>query len=203
MRVLQTLVIGLCLAQTAFAQGIDRYSVVSRHNILTTSTIPKSPAQVGNGVFAFCMDVTGLQTFTPFNTLSDWGWHSEPLPHGKKVSDYKTPLVESFGKKIPLMLADPSEPELTNWLSRNPHKFNLGRLGFILEHNDGSIAAEKDLTLTSQKVDLWTGIVTSDFTLDGEKVHVRTSCHPEKESLLPCLHCCSRNYPKMCRVSLS
>lgn len=181
MRILQTIVIGLCLVQTAFAQGIDRYSVVSRHNILTTSTIPKSPAQVGNGVFAFCMDVTGLQTFTPFNTLSDWGWHSEPLPPGKKVSDYKAPIVESFGKEIPLMLPDPSEPELTSWLSRNPHKFNLGRIGFILLRTDGSIAEEKDLIGTSQKVDLWTGIVSSDFTLDGEAVHVRTSCHPEKD----------------------
>ena len=42
----------------------------------------KSPAQVGNGKFAFGMDITGLQTFVPFNTLSDWSWHSSPSPKG-------------------------------------------------------------------------------------------------------------------------
>jgi hypothetical protein len=36
--------------------------------------------QVGNGNFAFGVDVTGLQTFNPFGTLSTWGWHNFSLP---------------------------------------------------------------------------------------------------------------------------
>jgi hypothetical protein len=128
------------------------------------------------------MDITGLQSFTPFNTLSDWGWHSEPLPAGKKVGDYSPQPVESFdGRKIPFMLADPSEPEISGWLTKNPHRINLGRVGFTFLRKDGTAAAEKDLDGARQKVDLWTGIVYSDFTFDGEPVSVRTACHPDKD----------------------
>ena len=42
---------------------IDRRAVVERHKIVTTETNPRSPAQVGNGEFAFGVDITGLQTF--------------------------------------------------------------------------------------------------------------------------------------------
>ena len=72
----------LCLLLLAVSTGctsrIDREAVVARHRIVTHATDPHSPAQVGNGGFAFGMDITGLQTFVPFNTLSDWGWHSFP-----------------------------------------------------------------------------------------------------------------------------
>ena len=69
-------------------EKIDRKAVVERHRIITTSTNPESPAQVGNGEFAFGVDITGLQTFTPFNTLSHWSWHSFPLPQGQHVEDF-------------------------------------------------------------------------------------------------------------------
>ena len=68
---------------------IDRRAVVERHRIVTDSVYHRSPAQVGNGNFAFGVDVTGLQTFVPFNTMSHWSWHSFPLPDGVKVEDYK------------------------------------------------------------------------------------------------------------------
>jgi hypothetical protein len=40
---------------------IDRKTVVERHKIIITTNNPKSPAQVGNGEFAFGVDITGLQ----------------------------------------------------------------------------------------------------------------------------------------------
>src|SRR4051812_34554298 len=64
---------------------IDRHALVSRHNVVLTAYNGERPLQVGNGEFAFGMDITGLQTFAPFNTMSQWGWHSAPLPAGKKV----------------------------------------------------------------------------------------------------------------------
>ena len=78
-----------CIAQlavTAKQTPIDRQAVVSRHTITTTKTNAKSPAQVGNGEFAFGVDITGLQTFVPFNTMAQWSWHSFPLPEGMKVT---------------------------------------------------------------------------------------------------------------------
>ena len=59
---------------------IDRKAVVDRHKVVTTKTNLQSPAQVGNGEFAFGVDITGLQTFVPFNTMAQWSWHSFRCP---------------------------------------------------------------------------------------------------------------------------
>jgi len=57
------------LHQTSGQIAIDRKAVVDRHRIVTNKLDLLSPAQVGNGEFAFAVDITGLQTFVPFNTL--------------------------------------------------------------------------------------------------------------------------------------
>ena len=165
------------------AGNIDRKNVVTRHNVVTRSTLPYSPAQVGNGKFAFGMDITGLQSFVPFSTLSDWSWHSFPLPEGKTPEDYKPVMVESYGKSIPYLNFNPQEEEISKWLKANPHRFNLGRVGFVLMKNDGTVASEADLAYAKQHIDLWTGIVSSSFELEGREVRVRTSCHPQADMI--------------------
>lgn len=169
----------LCSCET----GIDRESVVSRHRIITTHTDPHSPAQVGNGRFAFCMDITGLQTFVPFNTLSQWSWHSFPQDEKVCVQNYRGVEMTVEGKKIPLELPDNEQPEISAWLSENPHRFNLGRLGFRLLKADGQEAIESDLKDVRQEVDLWTGVVTSQFTLEGVSVKVETICDSELDAI--------------------
>ena len=59
---------------------IDRERVVRAFNPHRTATSDETPLQVGNGNLAFGADVTGLQTFRPFATMSTWGWHSFALP---------------------------------------------------------------------------------------------------------------------------
>jgi hypothetical protein len=58
---------------------IDRRKVVQSFNVRRVAS-GATPLQVGNGEFAFGVDVTGLQTFKPFNTLSTWAWHNFSLP---------------------------------------------------------------------------------------------------------------------------
>ena len=117
---------------------IDRKAVVDRHRIVTTKTDPRSPAQVGNGEFAFSVDITGLQTFVPFNTMSQWSWHSFPLPEGGKVEDFKRLTMDTHGRDVPYELPNPEQPELSAWLAGNPHRFNLGRIGLKLTKPDGT-----------------------------------------------------------------
>ena len=162
---------------------IDRRAVVERHRVVTDSTNRVSPAQVGNGDFAFGVDVTGLQTFVPFNTMSNWSWHSFPLPDGVKVEDYTGVLVDTYGKKIPYNLFDPGKPEISQWLAENPHRFNLGRIGLQMTKADGSAVKADDLTETHQEIDLWKGIIYSSFKLDGEKVEVTTACAPDQDAI--------------------
>ena len=145
---------------------IDRRAVVDRHKVVTTRTNPKSPAQVGNGEFAIGVDITGLQSFVPFNTLSHWGWHTFPLPQGVRLEDYQGKVYDTHGKPIRYELFDDAHPEISQWLAENPHRFTLGRLGFEILKADGQPAQESDLQDTRQEIDLWSGIITSTFSWD-------------------------------------
>ena len=171
------------LPLSVMGEPIDREAVVKRHRVCTTGTLLKSPAQVGNGKFAFGMDITGLQTFVPFNTLSDWSWHSFPLPEGMRAEDYRPVAVETHGKKIAYELRNPDQPELSEWLTKNPHRYNLGRIGFRLLREDGTEAREIDLGNARQEIDLWIGVVYSRFELNRKEVKVRTVCHPDKDMI--------------------
>ena len=171
------------LPLSVMGEPIDREAVVKRHRVCTTGTLLKSPAQVGNGKFAFGMDITGLQTFVPFNTLSDWSWHSFPLPEGMRAEDYRPVVVETHGKKIAYELRNPDQPELSEWLTKNPHRYNLGRIGFRLLREDGTEAREIDRGNARQEIDLWTGVVYSRFELNRKEVKVRTVCHPDKDMI--------------------
>ncbi|MES1221242.1 MAG: hypothetical protein ABUT20_37420, partial [Bacteroidota bacterium] len=68
---------------TTIAQSIDRKVLVERHTIINNKFDSLSSLSVGNGSFAFTVDITGLQSFpdayakgVPLGTESEWGWHS-------------------------------------------------------------------------------------------------------------------------------
>ena len=70
------------LPLSVMGEPIDREAVVKRHRVCTTGTLLKSPAQVGNGKFAFGMDITGLQTFVPFTPCPTGAGIVFPSPKG-------------------------------------------------------------------------------------------------------------------------
>ncbi|PTT01629.1 hypothetical protein DBR11_06895 [Pedobacter sp. HMWF019] len=185
---LGTIFLGFLLIQ-AFGQEqkpgtIDRKKLVQRHNLRLTDVSEAGPTQVGNGNFAYGFDITGMQTFNDqFTTMSQWSWHSTPPPKGMKPSDFKQTFVNTHGRMVGYDLPDPHQAELTQWLSSNPHRFNLGRIGLILKKEDGSTAQPDDLQHPVQYLDLWTGIAESNFTVEGQKVKVTTICDPAKDIL--------------------
>jgi hypothetical protein len=169
---------------------IDRRALVSRHHPTLTSFDVESPLTVGNGEFAFTVDVTGLQTFPdeyaqtiPLGTLSQWGWHAWPNPNRWSIDTFAFKTFDSHGRAVGY--ADiPGErtPEIS-WLRANPHRLHLGRIGFTLTRADGSAATPSDLTDIRQTLDLWNGVITSHFRLDGEAVDVETLCHPTRDAV--------------------
>ncbi|GAA3092966.1 hypothetical protein JOF29_007044 [Kribbella aluminosa] len=162
---------------------IDRHALVARHRVVRDALNPHSPLQVGNGGFAFGVDVTGLQTFVPFNTMSDWGWHSFPLPSGQHASDFRGEVWDTPGGPVGFPIPNPDQPELSSWLYANPARINLGRIGLELTLPDGRAAVADDLKNIRQELDLWTGIIDSRFELASEPVHVRTCCHPDHDAM--------------------
>ena len=162
---------------------IDREALVRRHNVVLTQSHPDRPLQVGNGGFAFGMDVTGLQTFAPLNVMSNWGWASSPLPPGAKRSDYEFQPRQTHDRVVTYPLWDPKHPAVSAWMAANPHRIDLGRIGLILIKRDGSRARVDDLSAIRQSLDLWSGVATSTFQLEGTPVRVVTSCRPTQDQI--------------------
>ncbi len=162
---------------------IDRHALVSRHNVVLTAFEGERPVQVGNGEFAFGMDITGLQTFVPFNTMSHWGYHNGPVPAGTKIEDFQGQVWDTHGRPVRYPMPDPSHPVISEWLAASPHAINLGRIGLILTKRDGSEAEVADLRNPKQTLDLWTGLVTSRFEIEGESVSVVTAADPKVDSV--------------------
>jgi len=169
------------------AQAIDRQALVERHKIIITKVDALSPLSLGNGRFTFTADVTGLQTFPdayqngiPLTTMAEWGWHSFPNPQGYKQADTFVD-VQTGGRKVPYNINQ--KCEAASWLRANPHQTSLAKIAFFLKKADGSVANANDITNIHQELDLWTGLLTSSFELEGKKVLVKTVCHPKLDNI--------------------
>ncbi|MFI6322999.1 hypothetical protein ACIBG8_36090 [Nonomuraea sp. NPDC050556] len=152
--------------------SIDRRALVARHTIVVTEPDPESPLSVGNGEFAFTADVTGLQTFVPYGTQAQWGWHTMPNPEGHTLADA---LTDYDGVGYPDLHGGHAAG---TWLHVNPQRLHLGRIAL-----DPGDATPADLSGTRQTLDLWTGLLTSCFTVYGRPYTVETVCHPARDLL--------------------
>jgi hypothetical protein len=170
---------------------IDRHALVTRHHPFLTRLDPDSPFSVGNGGFAFTVDVTGLQTFPdvydqtiPLGTLSQWGWHTSPNQGNWTIDTFRFKQFDSHGRMVGYADIPNNErtPEI-DWLRANPHRLHLGRIGFRLTRADGSAATAADLTDIRQTLDLWNGVIVSHFRLEGDPVDVVTMCHPTLDAV--------------------
>lgn len=187
-RVLMAGLAAVCLSTSAFGQPIDRHALVSRHDVRLTTVDPSSPLMVGNGQIGFTADITGLQTFpeayskiAPLLTEAQWAWHAFPNPNHYTYADGTVPIDVRGTKQPYAYMADWNEGEKRPallWLRENPHRFSLGRVALDLRDTACKPAKFEDLKQTEQTLDLWSGVLTSRFTYDGETVTVRTRVHP-------------------------
>ncbi|KAL4894671.1 Six-hairpin glycosidase-like protein [Aspergillus ambiguus] len=177
------LLLGLPLAHTTIGLKIDRQSVVRRFNPIRTNLSSTTPIQVGNGNFAFGADITGLQTLLPYNILSSWCWCNDSLPNipgQENPSDFTGLDWWTHGRLVNYGIENPAEEAISTWLRANPHRVNLGRIGLLYNGNNITLA---DLSGMSQTLDLYTGTLTSEFYLHGERVVVQTAGDPKSDAV--------------------
>ena len=167
------------------AQKINRQIVITRHNVHINKIDSLSSLSVGNGNFAFTVDATGMQSFpkayangVPLGTQSVWGWHSFPNIDQLKVAESQR-VYNVEGKKI-LYTVQMKEPERAKKASEyfrvNPHRLQLGNIGLEIIKKDGTVATENDIKNIDQTLDLWTGEIISNFTVDKIPIKVTTVC---------------------------
>lgn len=169
---------------------IDRPALVRRHNPALSALDPSSPLSLGNGEFAFTADITGLQTFPeayekamPLCTMAQWGWHTAPLPGGQEPKSLRLTKYDAHGRTVSYHTSSEGQTGLYNWLRENPHRLHLGRIGLRLLSTQQQEATVAELTDVDQRLDLWTGILTSQFSFQGARITVRSAVHPTLDLL--------------------
>lgn len=190
--------------------SIDRQQVVQAFNPRRNASSLETPLQVGNGNFAFGADITGLQTFSPFATMSTWGWHNFSLPktpgqtqiegetewpRGVKsiksrkhvltlfTIDYHGTEWWTHGRLVQYNMANPSNNDIADWLRENPHRINLGTIGFSFSDGGNTAVTEDTLSNKEQTLDMWTGVIRSSFTYKNHTVKVETWADPSSDSV--------------------
>ncbi|KAL2010717.1 hypothetical protein VTN00DRAFT_6524 [Thermoascus crustaceus] len=180
---------------TATTPKINRQHVITRFNPTRHASSSTTPMQVGNGDFAFGADITGLQTFLPFGTLSSWGWHNSSLPTkpGQTVPEDFTGMDWwTHERLVNYDQPNPAEGEISQWLIANPQRVNLGRVGFVFfeDSRQGEMrdVSEEESTGEVQELDLYSGTLTSEFSVNGTTVKVQTWVDPESDTLAIKVH---------------
>ena len=162
---------------------IDRKAIVQQFNPVRTASSNSTPLQVGNGNFAFGADITGLQTFLPYNTLSSWCWHNASLPttpNQTEPSDFTGLDWLTYGRLVNYDQPNPAEKDISQWMISNPNRVNLGRIGLWF---GGKIVTEPDVEDTAQTLDLYTGRLKSQFRWKTRLIQVETLADPSSSTV--------------------
>lgn len=175
---LYCLLVASSLVTASKPTSSQRRKVVRSFNPHRNASSTTTPLQVGNGNFAFGVDVTGLQTFGHFATQSTWGWHNFSLPTApgqSEISDFTGLDWWTHGRLVNYNQPNPAQPLISNWLIQNPQRISLANIG--LHFSDGSVT-ESELTENDQVLDLWSGRITSSFVYNGSLVEIQTWSDP-------------------------
>ncbi|WP_343303857.1 hypothetical protein AAHN97_20025 [Chitinophaga niabensis] len=169
------IILFLVFHTNAIAQ-INRKEVVQRHTVHISKADPLSSLSVGNGNFAFTVDVTGLQSFpeyyaagVPLGTQSVWGWETKPGNYRfeETLKDY-----DLAGRKVSYSVQTKSPA--VEYFRANPHRLQLGNVAMEITKKNGSLAVLQDIQNIDQQLDVWTGEISSRFTVEGDTVKVIT-----------------------------
>src|SRR5688572_26585565 len=161
---LPTIFLLACSPKENIQDKIDRFKLVSRHNVVLNQVDTLGSLSVGNGEFAFTVDASGLQTFPheyengiSLGTQSQWGWHSIPSKTFFTVNDVAQEFESCDGTKAPYAVqrSEGREKEATDVLRANPHRLHLGLVGLILQKENGEEVKLSDLTALHQQLDPW------------------------------------------------
>tara|TARA_R110002051_G_scaffold117009_2_gene190609 strand:- start:6410 stop:8566 length:2157 start_codon:yes stop_codon:yes gene_type:complete len=174
-----------CKENDSVLEKIDRKAVVTRHNVKITAIDTLGSLTVGNGRFAFTVDATGLQTFpefyekgVPLGTQSEWGWHTSLNPENYQFSEtLKAYDFNGNPNNSLYAIQDRSSKRnmaAADYFRANPHRLQLGNVGLEISKKDGSLAKPEDIKNINQELNLWTGKIESNFTIEGTPVKVIT-----------------------------
>ncbi|MEQ8474034.1 MAG: hypothetical protein RIC35_22750 [Marinoscillum sp.] len=173
-------------------QSIDRKALVTRHIVKLDQPDTLASLSVGNGDFAFTVDVSGLQSFykeyekgVSLGTQSQWAWHSIPVEEHFTFEDVAQYDTSCTGQVIPFAVqhSEGRKGRATHALRTNPHRLHMGIIGLELLKENGEKAKLEDLKAISQTLDPWTGKIESTYEIEGVPVKVELFGHQEEDAI--------------------
>jgi protein-glucosylgalactosylhydroxylysine glucosidase len=187
-----TIILSSCTREVYQTQPIDRFALVTRHNVVLHKPDTLGSLSVGNGEFAFTADISGLQTFyqeyengISLGTQSQWAWHSIPDPNRYTLDDISRSYESCDGTDAPYAVQHSSgrEGEATRMLRANPHRLHLGIVGLVLLKSDGEKVKLEDLKNINQELDLWKGKLETHYEIEGIPVTVIVYSHQQADQI--------------------
>ncbi|KAE8413053.1 Six-hairpin glycosidase-like protein [Aspergillus pseudocaelatus] len=105
---------------------------------------------------------------------------SQPMGE-EKIEDYHGISMLTHGRNVSYDVPDPDLPEVSQWITANPNRINLGRIGLQYK---GSLVSVSQITEPRQELDLWTGVISSTFKVEGQFVKVVTQGDLDSDSVV-------------------
>lgn len=184
------------ISYTACSQNsqskIDRKALVERHTIKINKADSLSSLTVGNGEFAMTVDVTGLQSFpdfysrgVPLGTQSEWAWDSFNNPENYKREE-SLKEYDQYGRKVSYMVQrkEPARSKgASDWFRINKHRLQLGNFGLEFYDDKGVMLPISAIKNIHQELNMYTGIIRSEYEVNGEKVVVETLGEPTEDGV--------------------
>lgn len=138
----------------------------------------------------------------PALTQASWGWHTPdprwldptmPSPYREDGSPNITyedfPVISlderpgHGNRSLPYLVncEQHNDPRLCHWWYNFPVRTSLGQLAFVTQHSDGVVAplAIQDIRNSSQHLDLYTSVLSSNWTVGGHRAKVTTVADDE------------------------
>jgi hypothetical protein len=176
-------ILSIALTGSYAQDKIDRFNLVNRHNVTVKNVDALSPLSVGNGDFAFTADVTGLQSFEDYyhkngialETRATWAWHAFPNKNHLTLEDAMKPN-DFHGRKV--LYASLEKSAAGEYFRQNPHPIAMGQIRLV--KGNGKSLELSSINHVNQTLDLWQGIITSTYEIDGQPVTVETVSYPER-----------------------
>ncbi|MFD2036461.1 hypothetical protein ACFSKL_16770 [Belliella marina] len=173
-------------------EKIDRKALVDRHDVILDAPDTLASLTVGNGEFAFTVDVSGLQTFykeyengVSLGTQTQWAWHAFPNPGDYDWNEILRNDTSATGQVIsfPVQHKEGRKKEVTDYFRTSPHRLHLGIIGLELLKKNGEVAKLEDLKNINQRLGLWKGEIVSTYELEGSPISVTLYAHQEQDGV--------------------